>query len=67
MKLIPAKYENWKIIPLGKIKKPKRIWLYIEEENNDRKESKSDLSSLIWIIKKDYSDDYKKYLTDKYS
>jgi len=64
MKLIPAKYENGVIIPLKKIKKPKKVWLYLEEE---KKTKKIDLSSLVGVIKKDYSNEYKDYLANKYS
>jgi hypothetical protein len=63
---IPAKIENWVITPLAKFKdNPSKVFIYLEYP--DTKTKNINLSNIVWIIDKDYSDEYKEKLLNKYS
>jgi len=63
---IPAKIENWVITPLVKIKKnPSNVFIYLEYP--DINNQKINLKNITWIIDKDYSEEYKEKLLNKYN
>ena len=70
---IPAKYENWVIKPLKKIRKnPSNVFIVMEYKEQTvtatSNKWKIDLNSLVWIIDKDIpKKEYKEHLYNKYS
>jgi len=67
--ILKAKYlSNWTIKPEIKIDpNPQDIFIYLRYNDIENKKwDKINLNNLVWVIKKDYSWEYKEFLLDKY-